>query len=261
MENKMTLFVVPEHFLENLTCDYCHKYLSVKPVKMARRKLICGRCVDIITEEEFVDSYYKLIIDNVLFKCINHYDGCGKLLTSDQVEIHELDCKSRDYYCPLCEFASSKLPTYLIPNHIRTKHKMSLLSKNYFTIKLINLKVNTFFFKKASYLFFIKAEFNTTFASLYVNAVFIGGNDENSDVFQKYYLPHNQRFVATEQRKCLKLDCVNKKITVDTIKIPHVQNQSVTVMFEFEIPALINGIQIIPNLQSDDVEENAVDVP
>lgn len=91
------VFIIPDRILDDLICDVCNRYLSVKPVKIYRDKQVkCGRCSK--KEDEGVTSLYHILAQNSLFKCINRFDGCNKLLAYLEVRTHEETCKGKQAY-------------------------------------------------------------------------------------------------------------------------------------------------------------------
>lgn len=169
----MSKIFVPDNVLDLLLCDKCHRYLSVKPVKVGKRNILCGRCVE-EKNDEFVESFYRFFAEDALFKCVNHFDGCDKLLPHDQVIKHEKHCKSEEYACLLCPNNCPKVPIYMLYYHVRTRHVNSLLNKNSFSVKLTHLKGNTFFYRFENYLFFIKESFNSSDKSIFLCVVGVG---------------------------------------------------------------------------------------
>uniref|UniRef100_A0A6P7FMQ9 Uncharacterized protein LOC114332061 isoform X4 n=1 Tax=Diabrotica virgifera virgifera TaxID=50390 RepID=A0A6P7FMQ9_DIAVI len=118
-------FILPDNILETLLCSFCHKYLSVKPVKVYPNRLIqCGRCVDnkehSIYKSEGVESLYGKMAENILFKCVNRFDGCRHLLTYSQVRDHEQVCFEKIHQCPIC---GEKTASFLMLRHFHSKHK------------------------------------------------------------------------------------------------------------------------------------------
>ncbi|XP_050517891.1 uncharacterized protein LOC126892404 isoform X2 [Diabrotica virgifera virgifera] len=122
-------FILPDNILETLLCSFCHKYLSVTPTKVYPNRLIqCGRCVDdkehSIHNFEAVESQYGKIAQNILFKCVNRFDGCRELLTYSQVPEHEQVCLEKIHKCPICD---EEMASFLILRHFHSKHKDAIL--------------------------------------------------------------------------------------------------------------------------------------
>ncbi|CAH0559250.1 unnamed protein product [Brassicogethes aeneus] len=93
----MSVFIIPEKELQNLICGECGNYLSVLPVREDENKKYCGRCNKVGKTSNFQNKY-----KNGLFRCINRYDGCNKLLTFEQTVQHEEICKFASKSCPIC---------------------------------------------------------------------------------------------------------------------------------------------------------------
>lgn len=129
--------IVPDKVLENSVCSNCGKYLSVLPVTISKNyKKICGRCVGV---EVGVQSAYNKLAEEMLFKCVNCYEGCRKLLLPNQVVEHEEPCKSNKYECPLC--ANVWIPSYAMKQHFGEHHSGLVITNPSFTI---NKTVDTF---------------------------------------------------------------------------------------------------------------------
>lgn len=129
--------IVPDKVLENSVCSNCGKYLSVLPVTISKNyKKICGRCVGV---EVGVQSAYNKLAEEMLFKCVNCYEGCRKLLLPNQVVEHEETCKSNKYECPLC--ANVWIPSYAMKQHFGEHHSGLVITNPSFTI---NKTVDTF---------------------------------------------------------------------------------------------------------------------
>lgn len=229
----MALILISDNILEFLKCDYCHKYLSVKPIKVHNRKIACGRCWE-NTNEEFASSLYNNITKNILFKCVNQYDGCQALLKSTQMLNHERNCRNEEYKCLLCEDTTSKLPTYLFPTHIKTKHRKAFLNENFFTIDLHSTKENILFYIKEDYLFFIKSWIK--YNSLFINAVYLRGTNEMCNVFERFSFFHNGEYVETDKKSCFSVtENELKRNQINEIKLDGLENGFLNVLFDFEI--------------------------
>uniref|UniRef100_A0A6P7GYC0 Uncharacterized protein LOC114344481 n=1 Tax=Diabrotica virgifera virgifera TaxID=50390 RepID=A0A6P7GYC0_DIAVI len=133
-------FILPDNILETLVCSFCHKYLSVKPTKVYPNRLIqCGRCVDKTEQEQSihnfqaVESQYGKIAENILFKCINRFDGCRELLTYSQVRDHEQVCLEKIHKCPICD---EEMASFLMLRHFHSKHKDAILEHTAFVFNL-----------------------------------------------------------------------------------------------------------------------------
>lgn len=136
-------YIVPDDSLENLLCSNCEKYLSVLPVTIyGNDETRCGRC-DVQKNENESENVngetdgmmdetenkeengrkavevYKKLVEKMLFKCVNRYEGCDKLLLPSQVKEHEEQCRSKQYKCPICN--ETPLQSYQMIHHFKRK--------------------------------------------------------------------------------------------------------------------------------------------
>ncbi|CAH1112965.1 unnamed protein product [Psylliodes chrysocephalus] len=147
--------IISDYVLNQQVCDYCHKYLSVTPVKVyPNRKIKCGRCSTINKKEEDigVNSMYNKIAEISIFKCINMFDGCIQLLRSSEVVEHEKVCLSKKYGCPLC---SEEIFSFLMIHHFKLKHPESLLKTNDFLVTNLKNTNKYFLYQLQCNLFFV----------------------------------------------------------------------------------------------------------
>lgn len=129
--------IVPDKLLDTMTCSKCSKYLSVMPVKVYEDKsTLCGRCSK--PDDDGVKSMVGPLAEFLLFKCINRYDGCTRILRSFDVKQHENSClPANKYDCPLC---FKTLPSaYLFQAHFTNLHVKNIIKDAVFSI---NLKTN-----------------------------------------------------------------------------------------------------------------------
>lgn len=257
----MSKIIVPDDVLDCLLCDECHRYLSVKPIKVGvKRIILCGRCVD-QKNKNFVNSYYGVFADDALFKCINHFDGCDKLLPYDKVTEHEKHCKSEEYDCLLCPEDVPKVPVYMLYRHVRTRHFNSLLSKNTFTVKLTHLKVNAFFHRIGNFLFFINESFNSNDNSILLCVIGVGKYFETSTLVTKFAISLEDKSVIDFQSETwsennvMDMETNASKYTVGIDKA--VENHTVTITFEIETPSYplfvqTNSVLYPSNLEYED---------
>lgn len=259
----MSLIIVPDDVLDKLVCDFCHKYLSVKPVTVSSNKRVtCGRCVS-KTSNDLVESIYKSFAESALFKCINRYDGCNVLLKYNEVQKHETNCTVNRYLCPLCknstDVSSAMHPTHSLTHHIPDKHRISYLKQNSVVVNLTNEIRNLFFYKQGNFLFFIWMEFNKATHTLSLNASFIGGTGLLTEVFQKYCLKTSETYYTTFKGMCLKqslsndINYTDNKLEVELSS----EVEMVIVEFEFETPIIANTISNIDVPQTKQVEQKA----
>ncbi|KAG5898014.1 hypothetical protein JTB14_027579 [Gonioctena quinquepunctata] len=125
---------IPDSILDNFTCDSCHRFSSVLPVKVySSGKKKCGRCS--MESKSGVVSLFGNIAEQYLFPCVNRYDGCQELLAPSQVLDHEKHCESKNYKCPLCP-VTVYIPTFLMIKHFEEMHEEALLETPVFHIDL-----------------------------------------------------------------------------------------------------------------------------
>lgn len=127
----MTL-VFPSKIWDIQTCSQCQKYLSYGPVELSLEgpiKLIkCGRCSAI--EDLGTPSIYNIVAQQLVFPCVNRYEGCIQILKFEDVPEHEDGCIGGQYECPLCTASDFKPNSLLyLLRHYTIVHKKSVLSK------------------------------------------------------------------------------------------------------------------------------------
>ncbi|CAH1103946.1 unnamed protein product [Psylliodes chrysocephalus] len=139
-----------QYVISDSVCDYCHKFLSVTPVKVyPNRRIKCGRCSTSNDEEEDVgvDSMYNKIATSIFFECINKFDGCTQLLQSSEVVEHEKMCLSKMWTCPIC---LEEIFTFLIIRHFKLNHPESVLENRHFQITDLKNIEKTFVYQLES---------------------------------------------------------------------------------------------------------------
>ncbi|CAH1103947.1 unnamed protein product [Psylliodes chrysocephalus] len=144
-----------QYVISDGVCDYCHKFLSVTPVKVyPNRRIKCGRCSTSNDEEEDVgvDSMYNKIATSIFFECINKFDGCTQLLQSSEVVEHERMCLSKMWTCPIC---LEEMFTFLIIRHFKVNHPESVLENRYFQVTDLKNIEKTFLYQLESDLLFV----------------------------------------------------------------------------------------------------------
>ncbi|KAG5891641.1 hypothetical protein JTB14_001811 [Gonioctena quinquepunctata] len=196
------LFIIPDKILEELICSTCHKYLSVKPVKVyPNRTKKCGRCSK-DDDDEGVVSLFDMIADQGLFKCINRYDGCRVLLANVEVPDHEENCKSKSYPCPVC-LESKDVPSYLLTEHFEREHKANLLSRSSFNIYLngSNEVNRIFLYKQEDTLFIISSKVDLNGGFPLLSASQVARNDKINK--QKFFINWEEaNIMETETKIC-----------------------------------------------------------
>nr|XP_023020708.1 uncharacterized protein LOC111509238 [Leptinotarsa decemlineata] len=170
--------LLPDELLESLSCSCCHKFLSVGPVKVYENKeKKCGRCTE--NEEDGVVSFFEKVGKQSLFKCVNRFDGCRKLLRYSQVRFHEIYCRSREYVCPKCP-VSIQVPTYLMIKHFQEIHPNALLEGPNFNIDTTEWSANAsiFLHRKENRLFFISLRVDTIEEYISLKVFLLGDKEE-----------------------------------------------------------------------------------
>lgn len=144
--------VVPENLLHTSLCSNCGKYLSVLPVTvLPNLKIICGRCVDV---GHGVRSNYDKLAEKMLFKCVNRYEGCSRLLLPSEVSQHEEECSSKNYECALC--TNMWIPSYRMIQHFKEHHNNAVIYKPEFKIDTQLDTRKTFIYYTDRHIFFIR---------------------------------------------------------------------------------------------------------
>lgn len=144
------VYIVPDLLLEKSVCSNCDKYLSVLPVTvLPNRNKICGRCVGADVD---VRSNYNRLAELMLFKCVNRYEGCYKLLLPEQVREHEKICQSNEYDCPLC---AKMIPSYAMMRHFNEHHGKSTIKNPEFKIDVKLDTCKTYLYYTDMRIFFV----------------------------------------------------------------------------------------------------------
>lgn len=152
------MFLIPENLLENLVCDGCKKYLSVGPIKVyASRRVLCHRCVKnsyCDATDGAVNSLYNRIADQLIFPCINRYEGCSDLLSYKDMLSHEKKCVSGSYKCPNCK-ATPPFSAFEFLGHFKSYHRDDILKQP--VVKLLSHESvdKDYLFVKGNFLFLI----------------------------------------------------------------------------------------------------------
>ncbi|KAG5879497.1 hypothetical protein JTB14_029450 [Gonioctena quinquepunctata] len=226
------VYIIPDKVLEKLICDNCHKYLSVKPVKVySNRKTKCGRCCE--TEDGGVVSLYGLLAESSLFKCVNRFDGCRKLLAYQQVKEHEKKCIGEKYFCPICT-ETNQVPTYLLYKHFEEEHNENLLKFPTFLVDADDYcnVTKTFLYRIENNLFFINSKIDLTNGYILLNALQVQKHS-NSVNKQKFILNDGKKNIFKTPRKaCDSLD--SQEFAGFRIKLPEIISQSMRVEFEID---------------------------
>ncbi|CAH1102896.1 unnamed protein product [Psylliodes chrysocephalus] len=146
--------IIPDTVLESCVCSLCKKFLSVQPVKIyqnQKQKLKCGRCSN--KDDNGTESLYNIIAANGIFKCINRFEGCRKMLRHYEVLEHEKQSLVNTFCCPVCP-GLCKVRIFWMIFHFKKCHIDKYLKKPCFTINRDKIN-NTYLFRKDDNLFFI----------------------------------------------------------------------------------------------------------
>lgn len=242
--------IVPDDVLDVEICDICRKYLSVIPVKVNGTKIVCGRCVKKETVD-MVESYYGLFAELALFKCINHFDGCNKYLTCDEVILHEGHCRSEEYVCLLCPNISPKIPIYMLLHHVKTNHRKLFLKKNTFAVELMDLETSIFFHRIDSHFFFIKECFDNRRNLISLRIIGIGKHTRSLRMNVTYFIKlQDENIIEFESRTCGNYDEFDNVNNSGCTKyLPNaVANQTIRIRVDIDIPACTQIVQMNPTL-------------
>lgn len=198
-------FIIPDKILEKLICDSCHKYLSVKPIKIfPNRRIKCGRCCRSKNQSDGVVSLYGVIANKCLFKCINRFDGCKMLLTYSHVRDHEKVCISKQYKCPICP-ESMDIPIYVMKKHFNENHKDAILDHPGFYLKLDLLYESsvTYLYQQNDKLFFIISTSSPFEEKIELNALYLGDSNDAKKINQQFTVStDNDSDIILEPKPC-----------------------------------------------------------
>lgn len=243
------MFIVPDEILEQLICSYCHKYLSVGPLKVDNnRKKICGRCAK--NRETEAVSMYRFFLENAIFKCINRFDGCNQLLTCHEVIEHEKNCIGNRYECPLCENIR-EMPSYDFLHHFKNRHSQNFLKKPTLKRKLDELQpLNTFLFVKENVIFIILLEcpmFIPT--AIVLKAFYIVKNDKLFDIKLSMDVHiDDKRMFKTKETICLlahkKYELMSRIADIVTNYDTLQKGSYLVIDFDFSVPLTVNQINL-----------------
>ncbi|CAH1133320.1 unnamed protein product [Ceutorhynchus assimilis] len=159
------MILFPEEILKTQICSCCKQYLSYGPIKVSISEgVMCGRCLK--DEEETAPSLLNNIIKNVIFPCVNRFDGCNELLKCEDVPQHENVCRGSLHLCPICvNHSNNQLVKYSLLSLIH--HYRILHNKYYLTNPL--LSVSTKSAKESNYLYC--NEYKNILAFIYVEII------------------------------------------------------------------------------------------
>ncbi|KAJ8929375.1 hypothetical protein NQ314_017956 [Rhamnusium bicolor] len=130
----MDNIVLSDKVLSQQICTKCLNYLSVGPVLVSRGgKILCGRCSNNSNTTSNVLKYslYNLVAEKLIFKCINHYVGCEKLLLFNETIEHEKDCKEVKLKCHFCNYEGNGCQ---LRHHFDNEHPNFVMKDDAFKI-------------------------------------------------------------------------------------------------------------------------------
>ncbi|XP_050517208.1 uncharacterized protein LOC114339586 isoform X3 [Diabrotica virgifera virgifera] len=186
------VLIIPDNILDTLLCSFCHKYLSVKPVKIyPNRRIQCGRCVDVDKKEpalqksQGVESLYGKIAEHVLFKCVNRFDGCRELLTYSQVRDHEKICLEKNYKCPICD---EEMASFMMFQHFHFKHKNAVLDcpTLVFNLKDYLEMPSVYIYQEGDNLFFLYISYSKSENTLKLDLVYMGSFKLAKNIYHEF---------------------------------------------------------------------------
>ncbi|XP_050517207.1 uncharacterized protein LOC114339586 isoform X1 [Diabrotica virgifera virgifera] len=186
------VLIIPDNILDTLLCSFCHKYLSVKPVKIyPNRRIQCGRCVDVDKKEpalqksQGVESLYGKIAEHVLFKCVNRFDGCRELLTYSQVRDHEKICLEKNHKCPICD---DEMASFMMFQHFHFKHKNAVLDcpTLVFNLKDYLEMPSVYIYQQEDNLFFLYINYSKSENTLKLDLVYMGSFKLAKNIYHEF---------------------------------------------------------------------------
>ncbi|XP_074038055.1 uncharacterized protein [Leptinotarsa decemlineata] len=237
------MFLVPINIQENLTCDFCHKFLTVGPVKVyPDKKMKCGRCPQ-STNDGGTISIYSQIAQLGVFKCFNRFDGCNNLLGYHEVRDHEENCESRAYLCPECP-ETVNVPTFLMIKHFQDNHDKRFLQKSCFELNLDGLhQTETYLHGIEDNLFFVECRNNSS-ESFYLRTVLLGDQNRAETVTQQFAVRYDNllKEIVTERKPC---DSASSEISVGFQISKQALYSHQQVIIEFQLD-LTGSLALVP---------------
>ncbi|KAG5876408.1 hypothetical protein JTB14_006204 [Gonioctena quinquepunctata] len=210
-----------------MTCNLCHKFLSVGPVKVyPNRKIKCGRCNQ--EDDAGAISRYQLIAEHSLFKCVNRFDGCRQLLNFSEVAMHESNCKSRSIVCPVCP-ETTLVHTFLLIKHFKDTHNNCFLVTTSFEVDVTVPCMKTYLYRLKDKLFFLECKI-TLEDKISLNIFYLGEPAEAMNIKQTFsiYCRDVSRKIVTETKTCLAFGCNNS----EGFQLNNLESDFLLVVFE-----------------------------
>lgn len=190
--------------LKNLRCSVCDKYLSVLPVKVYPNHIMkCGRCS--VENDGGTESLYNSVAQNSLFKCINRYERCNKLLSASQVVEHEKGCVSGTYHCPKCEYKFSG-SAYQLLLHYTNQHPKSIIKNGYFSVNVKRDFSERYLYLLKDYIFFVLVENVAKDKVMYMSTVSLITCKNIKQGFSVKPLHKQARSFTTGMKPCYSLE-------------------------------------------------------
>ncbi|XP_050514811.1 uncharacterized protein LOC126890037 [Diabrotica virgifera virgifera] len=216
-------FIIPDSILETLLCSFCHKYLSVKPIKVYPNRLIqCGRCVDNKEQSNHksggAESLYGIIAENILFKCVNKFDGCRKLLKYSGVWHHEQVCLEKIHKCPIC---SEEITSFLMMRHFHSHHKDAILDYPALVFNLNDhLQIpRAYIYQEEDNLFFLYISYSKSENAIKLDFVYMGSYERAKNIYHQFTVSsENKEFDIVLNQK----SCTNDIVVVDISRMSNI---------------------------------------
>lgn len=199
--------ILDQHQLDALVCSSCYKYLSVLPVKQYGKGIIkCGRCSK--PEDKGVESVYNILADVFLFKCVNSYSGCRKLLRVSEVLLHEEKCFKESYTCPKCSQIENG--SYQLIHHYKNRHRRNVFVNNVSRLLSTNDIINNnFICVVRNFIFFVYVSY---FPSLETLKIFAYSLKDYGKILYKIKVDHpNGQKHETGFQACLSMTSSNER--------------------------------------------------
>ncbi|XP_050515388.1 uncharacterized protein LOC126890468 [Diabrotica virgifera virgifera] len=191
-------FSFPDDFLEKYTCNECNKFLSVKPIKLYENQVTkCGRCTK--WGDKGTISSFGMLANQGIFKCVNRLDGCRKFLLTTQVPLHEEECISKSYNCPLCHGTNEPLFTFELISHFNKCHPDCVLKANVFEVSTMTPMI--MLYRKNDFVFFVCSKIEND-SHLFVQTYLVGDDSIAESIQQQYSIKSEIGKVQTPMRKC-----------------------------------------------------------
>lgn len=167
---------IPGRVLNSLQCTICAGYLNVSPIMVSNNSQICGKCFDILPQEDKQNCLRQIgleaVADILVFPCRYHDHGCTQEVCFNSTEDHEKECQYRFHVLNTNDSDNS----FVDSNTLNTHNTDTFESQDFKTISVSkdtkDVKVNAAFKLKPSAKYLDNA--------LLKYQINICGNDENA---------------------------------------------------------------------------------